>query len=102
MIVESNGQMQDILRNGFKRVGYRVLLTSDPYRAFDRFRQDAAAADCVVFNAQEIGESALEVFNVFGEDAKTNFVPAVLLLDDAPDHEAAPLGLGQARRSLGR
>lgn len=83
MIVESNGEMQDIFRNGFKRAGYRVLLTSDPARALSRFQQDADAAECVVFNAQQIGRLALEVFNRFAEDTRTNFIPAVLLLDES-------------------
>jgi serine/threonine protein kinase len=82
MVVESDVQMQDIFRDGFKRAGYRVLLTSDPARALNRFQQDAAAAECVVFNAQQIGRPALEMFNRFAEDTRTNFVPAVLLLDE--------------------
>jgi serine/threonine-protein kinase len=82
MVVESNQKMQDIYREGFKRAGYRVLLTSDPARAVSRFRQDDAAADCVLFAAQEIGHAALESFNQLGEDRKTRFVRAVLLLDE--------------------
>jgi serine/threonine-protein kinase len=82
MVVESNSKMQDILRDGLKKAGYRVLVTSDPTRALSRFRQDGTVADCVVFNAQEIGESALRSFNDLAEDKKTNFVRAVLLLDE--------------------
>jgi serine/threonine-protein kinase len=94
MVVESNLRMQDLLRDGLKKAGYRVLITSDPTRAAGRFRQDPAAADCVVFSAQELGEQALEVFNTLGEDKKTNFVKAVLLLDEKqnawqPDAQAA-------------
>jgi len=86
MVVESNAKMQDLFRGGLKRAGYRVLLTSDPQRAVQRFRADAATADCVVFNAQEIGRSALAAFNLFGEDKKIDFVPAVLLLDENQQH----------------
>ncbi len=86
MIVEPNPQLQNVFRSGFKRAGYRVLLTSDPGRALGRFQQDAAVADCVVLNAQELGESALVAFNELGEDSKTALVPAVLLLDE---HQAA-------------
>jgi serine/threonine-protein kinase len=86
MVVEANQQMQDVFREGLKRAGYRVLLTSDPARALARFRQDAAAAECVLFNAQEIGQSALDAFNAFGEDGKLRFLRAVLLLD--PRQEA--------------
>lgn len=84
MIVESNTEMQEIFREGLKRAGYRVLLTIDPGRAHERFRQEVpAVADCVVLNAQEIGLPALEAFNRFGSDLKTSFVPAVLLLDES-------------------
>lgn len=82
MIVESNSHMQDVFREGFKKAGYRVLLTSDPQRALERFRQDGTTADCVMFNAQELGEPALETFNQLGADKKTHFVRAVLLLDE--------------------
>ena len=82
MVVESDGKMQDIFRKSFKQAGYRVLVTADPARATGRFRQDASVADCIVFNAQQIGPSALEMFNELGEDQRTESVPAVLLLDE--------------------
>jgi eukaryotic-like serine/threonine-protein kinase len=82
MVVESNAGMQDIFRKGFKRAGYRVLVTADPARAVSRLRQDTSAADCVIFNAQQIGQSALEMFNELAEDNKTQYVPAMLLLDE--------------------
>ena len=80
MFVESNPRMQDILRDGLKKQGYRVLLTSDPNRALNRFEEDAKVADCVVFSTSELGKPALEAFNHFAEDEKTKSVPAVLLL----------------------
>jgi len=82
MVVESNSRLQDIFRQGLKRAGDRVLLTSDPERALDRFRQESNTADCVVFNAQEIGDSALAAFNSLGDDNRTRYVPALLLLDE--------------------
>ena len=39
----------------------------------------------MLFNAQDIGLSALESFNQLGEDKKTHFVRALLLLDE-PQH----------------
>jgi serine/threonine-protein kinase len=85
MVVESNAQVQDVLRKGLRNAGYRVLLTADPARAVARFRQDAASADCVIFNAQELGETALEGFNQMAEEPATDAIPAVLLLDQ-PQH----------------
>ena len=82
MFIESNLKMQDIFRDGLKRAGYRVLLTSDPQRALARFEDDAKSADCVVFSTGDLGESALEAFNAFGDGEKTRNIPAVLLLGD--------------------
>jgi len=83
MVVESAAEMQDALRDGFKRAGYRVLLTSDPKHAVTRFRQNNHTADAIIFSCQHIGEEALAAFNDFGEpDQKTAQVPAILLLDE--------------------
>lgn len=95
MIVESNNRMQDLLRDGLKRCGYRVLLTSDPQRAMSRFEDGERPADCVIFSTVELGEAALEAFNRFGADEQTAKVPAMLLLghrhgDWQPRAELAP------------
>jgi eukaryotic-like serine/threonine-protein kinase len=82
MVVESDARMQDIFREGFRRAGYRVLMTADPARALGRIRQDARVADCVIFSAAQIGQPALETFNELAKEPKTKSVPAVLLLDD--------------------
>ncbi|MBX9791108.1 MAG: protein kinase [Pirellulales bacterium] len=113
MFVESNLRMQDIFRDGLKRCGYRVLLTSDPQRALARFEDEDKPADCVVFSTGDLGESALEAFNAFGDGEKTRHVPAVLLLGDTQrawkkqaklaKHRVAvsmPLKLRQLRRVL--
>jgi DNA-binding response OmpR family regulator len=105
--------MQDIFRKNFKQAGYRVLVTADPGRATGRFRQDASVADCIVFNAQQIGSPALEMFNVLGEDPRTESVPAILLLDEKQrqwESQArtarhrivltTPITMGQLRASL--
>lgn len=88
MIVEANPKMQDLFRRGLKRAGYRVLLTSDPHRAVERFRQDLQTANCLVLNAQEIGRSALTAFNDFADDKKIDAVPVVLLVDETQQHLA--------------
>ncbi len=81
MVVESSIDLQDVFRSGLRKAGYRVLVTSDPGRAVQRIRQDAATPHCVIFSAQELGSAALDGFNQLGEDTKTSVVPAVLLLD---------------------
>lgn len=82
MVVESNTQWQDVFRDALKKVGYRVLVTSDPERALNRFRDDAHAADGVVFSTGQLGESALDAFNDFAVALETAQIPAVLLLDE--------------------
>jgi eukaryotic-like serine/threonine-protein kinase len=97
LVVESDANMQNIFREGFKRAGYRVLMTADPVRAVSRLRQDASAADCVIFNAQQVGQPALDMFNQLGEDKNTQSIPALLLLDEPQRNWA-----GQARTAQHR
>ncbi len=82
LVVESNPKWQDIFREGFKRVNYRVLVIADPVRAVARLRQDNQAAECIIFCAQGLGEAALNGFNMLSGDDRTISVPAVLLLDE--------------------
>ena len=81
MIVESDVKMQDMLRELFKKNGYRVLVMSDPERVMQRFFDDARAADVVLFTTGSNGRAALEAFNRFGQESTTRDLPAVLLLD---------------------
>ena len=83
MLVESDIEMQDLLRDRLKKRGFRVLVTSDPTRAIGRFEtSESAPAECVVFSTRELGDAALKGFNLFGELKKTRRVPAILLLDE--------------------
>jgi len=99
MIVESDGQMQELFRKGFKKAGFRVLVTVDPARALGRFRQDPAVADCVLFNAQQIGKQAVNMFNELGEDERTKNVPALLMLDES-QHKWNELANLDSRRKV--
>jgi serine/threonine-protein kinase len=80
MIVESNIEMQDALRDSLKRRGYRVLVISDAQRALARFDGGERPAEVVIFCTTEIGQSALESFNRFGENPATKEIPAILFL----------------------
>ncbi|ADB16533.1 serine/threonine protein kinase [Pirellula staleyi DSM 6068] len=82
MIIESKIEMQDALRERLKKHGYRVLIFSDPMRAIQRFNDDPVKpADCVIFSTPELGNSALEAFNIFGMNASSKDVPAILFVD---------------------
>jgi eukaryotic-like serine/threonine-protein kinase len=113
MIVESDVKMQDMLREQFKRNGYRVLVSADPDRVLSRFYSDSQAADLVLFTTSTNGRAALEVFNRFGQEVQTRDIPAVLLLDqvhgewaeeaDVADHRAVakmPIKLRELRELL--
>ncbi|MEX0678651.1 MAG: protein kinase [Pirellulales bacterium] len=80
MLVESNVQLQDVIRQRLKNNGYRVLVTADPDRALSRFVDGNKAADCVIFSTSELGQPALDAFNRFGDGHDTAAIPAVLLL----------------------
>jgi eukaryotic-like serine/threonine-protein kinase len=81
MVVESNVELQNLLRERLKRHGYRVLVTSDPERALMRFETDAVLPDCVVFGTGELGRAALDAFDAYATTAKTQNQPAILLVD---------------------
>ena len=82
MVVESDTKMQDLFRDMFKKRGYRVLVTSDPERLFQRFYENGQTADVVLLSSGNLGEPALEAFNRMGHEGATKNVPAVLLLGD--------------------
>lgn len=95
MVVESNIEMQDALRDLLKRRGYRVLVISDARRALTRFEGGEKPAEVVIFCTTELAESALEAFNQLGEDPATKQLPAILFLaenhvDYAPRAKVAP------------
>ncbi len=84
MLVESSIAMQDAIREALKRRGYRVLVFSSPSRALQRFHdhiETEPLADGVIFSAGELGDEAIEAFNVLGEADATRHVPAILLVD---------------------
>jgi serine/threonine-protein kinase len=56
---------------------------SDPERAANRFYEDPNVAEVVLFSTMALNRSALDAFNQFGADSRTEGVPAVLLLDEA-------------------
>jgi eukaryotic-like serine/threonine-protein kinase len=80
MVVESNIEMQDALRDLLKRRGYRVLVIGDAGRALTRWEADEKPAEAVIFCTTELGQAAVDAFNQFGSHEKTKDVPAILFL----------------------
>jgi serine/threonine-protein kinase len=86
MIVDSDVKMQDMLRDLFKKNGYRVLVIGDPERALSRFFDDPRTADVILFTTGSNGRAAVEMFNRFSQETATRDLPAVLLLDQVHQH----------------
>ena len=97
MVVESNIEMQDALRDALKRRGYRVLVVGDVERAIGRFTQGDPPAQCALFCTTEMGEAALLGFNQFGELADTRDIPAILCLSEEHQHYAPRAVMGHHR-----
>ena len=95
LLVESQAEMQNMLRDQLKRRGYRVLITSDPARAIQRLEDDAKAADCAIFSTQDLGADALAAFNRLGAMEATAEIPAILLVDQRLK------GISQAAQTAG-
>jgi serine/threonine-protein kinase len=85
MLVESNTTMQDALRERLKKHGYRVLVISDPVRAYQRFetaQPHEKVADALILFTHELGEKGIEWFNRFATLDATRNLPAILLLGE--------------------
>lgn len=83
MIVESNIEMQDTLRDLLKRRGYRVLVIGDCQRALARWETSIEPpAECVIFCTTEFGQAAIDSFNQFSQLAEGKGIPAVLCVDE--------------------
>jgi serine/threonine protein kinase len=99
-IIERDPSLQDKMRRGFKEVGYRVLISNEPTRALDRFRQQPF--DALLVNAQTVGDDGRLVFQQIMADAiqKRLVCAGVLLL--APDQAewASRIKLGKTSAIL--
>lgn len=97
MVVEADQKMQDLFRDLFKQQGYRVLVTSDPERFFQRVYDDPRAVDVLLVSSGRLGRDALEAFNRLATEPRTKHVPAVLLLAEphASLAKEAPGGKGR-------
>ncbi len=114
MVVESNLQMQNALREGLKRSGFRVLVTIDPERALARLEENPNLVDCMVFSTPELGRPALEAFNRLLAFDHGRDLPAILMLGEgqkswegdaqASNHRKVlhmPLKMKELRAALG-
>jgi len=101
MLVESQANLQNAVRDRLKSRGYRVLIISSPNRALDRFIPgEPAPADLVIFSAAELGNLALEAHNIFASTEHTAEVPTILLCDRRQERIISEARRGSNRKLL--
>jgi len=100
MLVAANPEIQETLREGLKKAGYRVLLTADPQRAFERLDQEPTLVDGIIIDAQAIGELAVDWFNRFSALPGVKSFPALLLLGETHRTWMARAQTSDCRRVL--
>jgi tRNA A-37 threonylcarbamoyl transferase component Bud32 len=81
-VAEKDEKLQDIFRDKFKEQGFRVLLASDPIRAYDRLRQQPF--DVLLVDGRTTGEEGILKFEKIMNEADRQRLPCVgiLLLDE--------------------
>lgn len=86
MVIDSNQQVQNSLREKLKKIGYRVLITNDPQRGLERFRDrdpaEGLPADCVIFGCGGLGGQAILAFQEFITSDRIARTPAILVITD--------------------
>ena len=113
LIVESNDAVQNALRDGLKKSGYRALLIEDAERAQQRLMRDAKTADAVIVSLASLGKAGLELHRFIMTNEATKRVAQILLFGksqarfqaklELPSHVAAltmPLKMSELRKQL--
>jgi serine/threonine protein kinase len=67
LCVESQAEIQDVLRKTLSSMGYRVMLVSDAERAAERYRE--APVDAVIFDTDGQGADSIAAFTDMHEKA---------------------------------
>ena len=77
-VVEGDEGLQERLRAGFKEAGYRVMVSADPTRALERYRQQPF--DALIVDARTAGEDGRLVFQHILAEAALRQQPFVSIL----------------------
>ena len=78
LCVEAQAEIQDALRKNLTRMGYRVLLVGDAERAAERYRE--TPTDAVIFDADGLGQEAIDALADMHEKAEEDGHPLVALV----------------------
>lgn len=101
-VVEADTRLQDAMREGFKSCGFRVLLSADPVRALDRYRQQPY--DALIMDVGTVGEDGAFVFDRIMSEAERLNRPCagVVILSEEQEGWASKIRSRQAVAILTR
>jgi eukaryotic-like serine/threonine-protein kinase len=68
LVMESDANLQATIREKLHAIGYRVILTADPHRGLERYREQPT--DCVVVDCETTGKAGLDSLLETEEHAK--------------------------------
>jgi serine/threonine protein kinase len=88
-IIEPHEKLKDAFREKFKAKGYRVLLSSDPVKALERYREHPYHA--LVVDGGTVGKAGIEAFNRVlkeSDTAKLDLAAVLILNEDQADMTA--------------
>lgn len=85
-LAENDEKLQDILRDKLKKMGYRVMIASDPARACDRFEQ--SPYHILIADVGTIGKEGIAATNRVLRQSRTVGMPcqAIVILSEDQDH----------------
>jgi eukaryotic-like serine/threonine-protein kinase len=84
-IVEKDERLQEKMREKFKELGYRVMLSVDPARALDRFCQQPY--DALIVDAQTTGDEGRLAYQQIQLEAVTKQSPCASIIIFAEDQK---------------
>jgi eukaryotic-like serine/threonine-protein kinase len=84
LCIESQGDIQDVLRKTLTRMGYRALVVRDAENAAARYRE--SPTDAVIFDADGQGDEGLDHFIAMHEKAQEDEHPFAALVLLGPRH----------------
>ena len=94
LLVETNENIQNAVRSGLKKEGYRVLVTSDPARALAQFQESPKAAAYLILSVASLGKEALNVLGTLRKNAATAQLPAMLIFGKSQAKAMQQIKLG--------
>jgi hypothetical protein len=98
ILVASASPEQAPVREFFRKLGYKVLLTENPGRAVACCSSKPPVADCLLINVASVGEEGIDVFNSLAHDDFLRNVPAILLIDQQRQDLAARARIDDRRK----